>query len=123
MTIARNYLAFQELPQWHRDMLCRFLNTPFPGQAELLTQIVNSRFSIIDDNQSLEICPPNSVPAPVIKTIPVEAYASDKDGVPILSLLFTRNGLAYMLEIFRADGGQLTELPPVTAFNIMVLEA
>lgn len=115
-----NY-AFQELSEWHRGMLCQLLDAPFPGQAELKTQILASRFRVIDKNQSLEIFPTSAVAAPVVKTIPVEASARDADGVPIQSLLFTRHGLAYMLEILRADGEQVKRLPSAPAFNVSVL--
>ena len=116
-----NKQTFQELSVWHQEMLSRLLDTSFPGQPELKAQVLTSRFGVIDKNQSLEIFPTNSVVPPVVKTIPVEAYASDEDGVHIESLLFTRHGLAYMLEILRADGKQIKQLPPATAFNVMVL--
>ena len=102
-------------------MLNRLLEESFPGHQELKAQILTSHFGIIDDNHSLEIIPTNSDAAPVVKTVPVEASAADEDGMPIESLLFTRHGLAYMLEILRADGGRVKCLPPVTAFNVMVL--
>lgn len=113
--------AFQDLPMWHQEMLTRLLEAPFPGQQELKAQVLNSRFRIIDNNQSLEIIPTSSDPAPVVKTIPVEALAADEEGVPIQSLLFVRHGLAYMLEIIRADGEQVRLLPPARAFNVTVL--
>jgi YD repeat-containing protein len=115
--------TFQELSEWHRGILSRLLDAPFPGQPELKTQVLTSRFRIIDNNQSLEIFPTSAVAAPVVKTIPVEASAPDEDGVPIQSLLFTRHGLAYMLEILRADGKQVKRLPSAPAFNVTVLEA
>lgn len=113
--------TFQELSEWHREMLTRLLNAPFPGQQELKSQVLTSHFRAIDINQSLEIFPTSSIVAPVVKRIPVEAYAADEDGVQIQLLLFTRQGLAYMLEVLRGDGEQVKRLPPVSAFNVTVL--
>lgn len=114
-------LTFQELPIWHQEMLFCLLNASFPGQPELKAQVLTARFAVIDKNQNLEIFPANSVAAPVVKTIPVWAYAADEDGVPIEPLLFTRHGLAYMLEVLRADGQQIKRLPPASAFSVTVL--
>jgi len=102
-------------------MLTRLLNASFPGQQELKSQVLDSRFRVIDGNQSLEIFPTSSIAAPVAKRIPVEAYAADEDGMQIQLLLFTRQGLAYMLEVLRGDGEQVKRLPPASAFNVTVL--
>lgn len=112
---------FHELSEWHREVLSRLLNAPFSGQPELKAQVLAARFRVIDDNQSLEIIPTSSVPAPIIKTVPVWVSAADEDGVPIELLLFTRHGSAYMLEVLRADGEQVKRLPPGISLKIMVL--
>jgi hypothetical protein len=121
MTDQNNNQTFNKLSPWHREILSRLLDTPFPGQHELAAQVRNSRFRIIDKNQSLEILPSSSVATSVVKTVPVEASAPDEDSVPIQVLLFTRHGLAYMLEILRADGEQIKRLPLASAFDIIVL--
>ena len=113
--------TFHELSEWHRKILSLLLDAQFPGQQELKAQILASRFTVIDKNQSLEIFPKTALAAPVVKTIPVEASTYDEDGVPIQSLLFTRHGMAYMLEIIRADGEQVKCLPPAVAFSVTVL--
>jgi hypothetical protein len=113
--------TFQELSEWHRTMLSRLLDASFPGQQELRAQVFASHFQAIDQNQSLKISPRADLSAPVVKTIPVEAWASGEDGIPIQALLFTRHGLAYMLEILRADGGLIKRLPPASAFDVTVL--
>jgi hypothetical protein len=115
-------LIFQELPDWHQKMLSRLLGAAFQGQQELRTQILTARFTTMENGQSLEISPVNTEPAPVVKTIPVEASALDEDGVPIQALLFTGHGLAYMLDVFRADGDPIRRLPPPSAFEVMVLK-
>jgi hypothetical protein len=110
--------SFSELPAWHRELLTKLLESPFPGNTELMGQVFASNFSIVDDNQSLKIVCSACTPASVRKTIPVEARALDSDGVPIESLLFTREGLAYLLENRRLDGELIKDMPPVKAFNV-----
>jgi hypothetical protein len=115
------HFAFDELSEWHQEMLSRLLNASFPGQQDLKLQVLESRFRVIDKNQSLEILPTSSAATRVVRTVPVEARTLDVDGVPIESLLFTRHGFAYMLEIMRADGEPVKRLPPATAFDIIAL--
>ena len=123
MNHTNNDCAFRELSNWHQAMLIRLLDAPFPGQKELKTQVLDGRFRVLDENLSLEIRSNCSTvaPAPVVKTIPVEAGALDVDEVPIQVLLFTRHGLAYMLEILRPDGNQVKSMPPPNVFEVMVL--
>ena len=113
--------VFNELPLWHQEILSRLLDASFIGKRELATQILASRFKIIDANQSLEILATDSIRAPVIKTIPVEASAMDDNGLQIQVLLFTRHGLPYMLEVLRVDGGEISRLPPSDSFSVTVL--
>jgi hypothetical protein len=112
---------FHQLPAWHQCVLRSMLNATFPGQEELRMQILASHFRIVDKNQSLSILPDDGSAAPVVKTIPVEASAADEDGVPIQLLLFTRHGFAYMLEIIRADGQPVKQMPQSDEFVVMVL--
>jgi hypothetical protein len=115
-------IRFDELPAWHRVLLTRLLTAEFPGCQELLAQVQISRFRLIDENQSLEIQASADRPAPVLKTIPVEAWARDQDGIWIQSLLFTRSGLAYMLDNLRVDGKPIVQLPPAEAFAVLVTD-
>lgn len=114
-------LTFNELSDWYREILSRLLNVSFPGQPQLKAQVLSSRFAMFDNSRSLEIFPLKCDAAPVAKTIPVEAFASDCDGVLIQSLLFTRHGMAYMLEVIREDGNEIRDLPPASKFEVIVL--
>jgi hypothetical protein len=114
-------IQFHELPVWNRELLSRLLNADFPGQQELKSQISTATYKIIDANQSLSISPTKSVPGQFAKTIPVEASGSDQDGVLIQTLLFTRQGFAYMLEVLREDGNPVKCLPPASEFSVTVL--
>src|SRR4051812_36941694 len=98
MKTAETKLALSQLPRWHQEMLIRLLDTPFPGQKELKSQVLSSLFTTINE-RSIEIFPTVSTPAPVVKTVPVEAVAYVKDE-PISALLYTSKGFAYLFEIF-----------------------
>lgn len=114
-------LSFKNLSQWHQDMLYLLLNADFPGKNEVRAQLLSSKFDIIDKNGSLGIYPQTEIQAPVVKTAPVEAYARDRDGIVIQVILFTRNGFVYMLEVLRESNDNVTEIPPVDRFEVMVL--
>ena len=96
MNKGDKFTTFKELSEWHQSIMRRLLDASFPGQQGLKTQLLGSRFRLIDANQSLEITSESGIAAPVIKTIPVEAVASDEDGTPIqlVTLIYkTRSGL------------------------------
>jgi hypothetical protein len=77
---------------------------------------------LICQNQSLEILAPPDRAAPVVKTVPVEGWAEDQEGVWIQSPLFTRNGLAYLFDDLRGDGVPIVQPPPAEAFAVLVLD-
>ena len=114
-------MTFEELSSWHREILAKLVRVDFPGKAEVTLQLHTATFNIIDANQSLGISTLGSLDAPVVKRIPVEAYATDKDGVLVQVLLFSRTGRAYMLEILREDGKPVRELPAIERFTVLVL--
>ena len=93
----------------------------FPGKAEIKEQLFSAQYEVIDTNGTLDICPIKIEKAPVVKTIPVEAEGEDLDGIPISVLLFTRDGLVYMLEVLRMDGEKVKQLPEASTFELIVL--
>jgi hypothetical protein len=119
--MIKETMTFEEIPPWHREILAKLLRADFPGKAEITQQINTARFRIIDANQSLGISALDSLVAPVVKTIPVEAYATDQDGALVQIMLFTRGGRAYMLEILREDGNSVREFPLIEKFTVLVL--
>ena len=115
------YIFFNNLSAWHRSIFEKLLNSSFKGRNEIYRQLLSARFEVIDTNQSLNIIPLDTAVAPVEKTIPVEAHGKDGDGCEIQVLLFTRNGVAYMLEVIREDGLPVEKLPAVDTFEVMIL--
>jgi hypothetical protein len=75
----------------------------------------------IDECGSLELL--TDVNAHVVKRIPVEGEAEDKDGVAIHVLLHVVNGRPIELDIFKNDGSPVKEMPPASAFGLEVLPA
>ncbi len=114
-------MKIQELSAWHRQMIDKLLAADFTGKIELANQIFSASFEIADENGSLFINPTIDGEAPLIKTIPVEAFSEDIDGAEISVLLFTSFDRAKTLEILRIDGEPVQKLPPVEEFTVMVL--
>src|ERR1041385_4395678 len=104
-------LIFKTLPDWHKQMLLLLLSASFPGKEELHMQIDSAKFEIIDKNGSLKIVPRSFIKAPLEKTIPVEAWANDQDGILIQVMLFASFGFANMLEVLREDSEPVIKLP------------
>lgn len=119
MTIER--LKFELLPVWHQKIIINLLNTTFVGRDQIKLQLETAYFEIIDKNGSLKIYPQFAKEAPIEKTIPVESWAYDSDGILIQILLFTINGVVNMLEIIREDGKAVFKMPFVEEFKVIVL--
>jgi hypothetical protein len=112
---------FETLPYWYQKIIEKLLTADFPGKSEIQHQLKNSSFEIVDKNGSLKIYSQILNEALVVKTIPVEAWAHDIDGILIQVILFTQRGIVRMLEIFREDGGPIIYLPAVNNFEVIVL--
>ncbi len=114
-------MKFVELPNWYKEIIDMLMNTEFPGKAEIKKQLHSADYILDERDGSLKVKHSIAIHAPVEKTIPVEAYANDLDGILIQVLLFTREGITYLLEILREDGNSLIVLPPASSFKVMVL--
>ena len=119
--MKKSALIFSDLELWYKEIFANLLGMDFPGKKEIKDQIISGIFEVIDENGSLAIHPVSKIKAPVVKTIPVEAWAQDSDGASIQALLFTRNGFVYMFEILRGDGEPIKHLPSSGKFEVIVL--
>lgn len=119
--MVKYFNEFKNLPSWYKEIFDLILNAEFSGKNEIKRQVLSSKFKIIDVNGSMSILPSRKEKAPILKTIPVEAYAQDQDGIEIQVLLFTERRIVYMLEISRVDSERVIELPPANKFEVMVL--
>lgn len=112
---------FRKPTKTERDLLQRLLEAEFPGRDELASLMHEIRVKTVDEVGSLELQSQRSGTAQVIKRIPVEAEAGDADGFSIHALLHVVNGRPVELEIFKDDGSSVKQMPPPSAFELIVL--
>lgn len=98
----------RDLRAHERALIEQLLRPPFDGRDEIRSQLANARVSAEGDGdtRTLRFEPDRSkVPRGLtVLRVPVEAEATDDDGVPIAVLLHVVDGIAEELEIYRVDG-------------------
>lgn len=114
-------LDFRQPTSQEEALLKRLLEANFPGRDELVQLLRDFQVRVIDDEGSLELRSQSAAIAPVVKRIPVEAEAKDRDGVDIHLLLHVVNGRPTELEIFKDDGSPVKQMPAPSAFELIVL--
>jgi hypothetical protein len=112
---------FREPTAVERSLLSRLLEADFPGKDELGFLLRTVLVRTIDEDGGLEIRSLAEGSAPVIKGIPVEAEAKADDGIVVHVLLHVREGRPVELEFYREDGARITQVPPPSAFQLIVL--
>lgn len=118
----KNEENFREPSEFERRVMQRLLTVPFPGKDEIATQLNGVQVRTIDDEGSLELHPPRAARVAVAeKLIPVEAQASDEDGVYVHFLLYAREGFVNELEIYKDDGTPIKQMPKPDALEVIVL--
>jgi hypothetical protein len=95
---------YRAVDEWERGLVERLLQESFPGAAELRAQFQGARARTIDDEGSLEFESQTGDAAPVRRRIPIEAEATDTDGVVVHFLVHVVDGRLRELEIFKEDG-------------------
>jgi len=94
------------------------LEAEFPGKEQLAPMVQDMLVRPIDEAGSLELRTQANTRATVIKRIPVEAEAKDKDGVTIHVLLHVVDGRPIELEIFKDDSSRIKYMPVVLPANL-----
>jgi hypothetical protein len=102
-------------------LLERLIEADFPGREELAPMIHSILVRPLDGEGSLELNSQIPGIAPVVKRIPVEAEATDEDGVRMHVLLHVLNGRPIELEFFKEDGSGIKRLPVPSDFELIVL--
>jgi hypothetical protein len=110
---------FREISNYEKRVIDLLLAEEFPGRDELRKQVERCRVRTIDDEGSIEMEPSLRVQAPVMKTVPVEAYAEDSDGVMVHVLLHVKDGIAVELEFYKDDSSRILSRP--NQWQVMVL--
>lgn len=104
-------------------LLAALLTPEFPGRDELRQQLKGCLVRVLDDEGSLEVQVYGAPPAAaVVDAIPVDATATDSDGVVLNAFIHVRDGLLAELEVIKVDGTPLRRLPPGDAWEVVALE-
>jgi hypothetical protein len=86
-----------------RALVSALLTAEFPGRSALVQQLNQASVRTIDRDGSLKFEVQGSVPADVIRRIPIEADTTDIDGTTIHVLLHVVGGFLDELEVYRED--------------------
>jgi hypothetical protein len=107
------------LEEYGRQVVGHLLSKEFPGRNALAVQAASARLAALANSVSLSIQPDAALPvADVRYRVPVEAEASDQDGMPLHFLLHVVDGRLDELEIFRDDGERPIALPDPASLAI-----
>ena len=106
---------------WERAVLERLFEADFSGKNELEPMLAGMQVRTIDEEGSVELKTTRPERAAVVKTVPVEAQAKDRDGIHIHFLFHVREGRPYELEIYKDDGSPIKSLPQPHDLEIIVL--
>ena len=88
------------------------MSVPFPGRDELEQQLRVCRVRPVDAEGSLELRLPANVHKAAVKgRVPVELAGRDTDGVGVHVLLHVVDGLAVEIEVFKASGTEILQMP------------
>jgi len=112
---------FREPTTIERSLLDRLLEADFPGKEDLRFLLQGALVRTIDVDGGLQIRSSVEGSALVIKKIPVEAEAKAEDGILVHALLHVHEGRPVELELYREDGSHLKQIPPASAFELIVL--
>jgi hypothetical protein len=113
--------------EWRRPnsaeelLLRKLLTHNFRGRDELTRQLAAARVRVIDDEGSLEFRVSSRERAPVVRRVPIEAEANDRDGIVIHALLHVVDGQLKEFEFYKDDSSRILRLPPAKEWEIIAL--
>ena len=114
---------------WERQVLSSILSAPFESHEGLKAQVEVTRVyeeSPTDPSVMLHVDRGAQTATakdgrPWSGIVPFELISRTADGVPMWALLDTRDGCLYYLEVQRADGVPLQELPDLAEMELRPL--
>jgi hypothetical protein len=112
---------FRKASRMEFELLHRLMGLKFPGRDELALMIPNLWVKTIDVEGSLELQNRTALTAPVNQRVPIWAEAKDIDGYTIHVGLHVVSGQPVELEIYKDDGSPVRQMPPPSAFELVVL--
>lgn len=108
--------------RFYLNLLRQLLQDDFHGREELRAQLNHVKLISLDDISGdgsgvIELIVTDGPPAEVESRLVAEVTATDKDSVPISALLFVDDGKLHLLDIYRADGNPIVQMPSAEEFK------
>jgi hypothetical protein len=111
--------APRDLNPYEKDVLAFLLSSPFEGSIELAAQVpkttVKRLCNCSDHCMQLDLHVDSSglLPAGNCNSLVSEAHGFDQDGMEIWYMLFAHRGFLGSLDISRADGYAIKQMPDI----------
>ena len=103
------------------SLLRRLLSKPFEGNEQIRAQLEFAQVAEIDSQHSLRFSTSrDATAAKTLERVPVEARATDGDGVTINVLLHVVDGFVHELEIYKDDSSGILVQPNAEEFDVVV---
>lgn len=106
---------------FYKELLSKMLNSDVSSRETIAKQIKNAKSKPINDSNnefSIEFEVDDEMPYVQVKgRLIAELEAKDIDNVPISALLFVDDGKISLLDIYKANGSSIKELPPASEFK------
>ena len=109
---------FRPLTPAERAIIEKLFEAEFPGRDELRLQLKSAVAKQLLQDGTLELRCLEGPAAPVKFRLAVEGYMTDSDGVPIFVMLFADRGYMSLLEIAKADGSQIIDMPTAATITV-----
>ena len=110
---------WRDLTEYEWAILNRLLERDFPGRNELRIQLTGCKVIRICGDGTIKFKIESGNAASVTSRVPVEAVASDADGIPIYYLLHVVNGFVAELEIYNAATFDIKRTPHPDELRVM----
>jgi hypothetical protein len=106
-----------------RRIIAKLIDPLVAVRKVLLQQLATVRVKQIDDDGSLELrTDPDATAVSLVHRVPVEAEVKDIDGTTVVVALHVVEGRLAELEIYRADGRDVTASVDPDTFSIVTMD-
>ncbi len=119
--MSKDVPGYRQLSTWETRLILRLLEPAFSGQEVLRAQVGEALGRPIDENGSLDLQSGLDTKALVMKRVPSEGSATDRDGTTIHYLLHVVDGAIQELEVYKDDSSKVLEHPEPEAVEVMIL--
>jgi len=115
---------FRPLNPRERALLEKLLEAHVPGEEEFRTQLASVTAKQLHEDGTLVLRCASGPPSPAYgQGLVAEGWCKDADGLTICVMLHVnREGFMRMLEIFKADGSEITNPPSAPEMMLLLPE-